>query len=68
MKVFSTDGSVLVEVQTLEANGNNIEFKGTIMGTMPAKGRLTPAEARQIFKLIKGWRMWWLLLTFLFRK
>lgn len=67
MKVYSTDGSVLMEVQLLERNGDNIEFKGLIMGAMPVKGRLTPAEARSAFRLIRP-SMWWFLLTFLFRR
>lgn len=68
MKVMNTDGTVLMEVQTLERNGNNIEFKGLVMGSMPVKGSLSPSEARGIFRLIRGWRLWWFLLTFLFRR
>lgn len=68
MKVYSADGSVLMEVKTLEHNGKNLEFKGMVMGSMPVKGRLTPAEARGIFKLVRGWRMWLFLLTFIFRR
>ncbi|HET8705421.1 MAG TPA: hypothetical protein VFM46_03880 [Pseudomonadales bacterium] len=67
MKVYSTDGSVLMEVQSLERNGNNIEFKGLIMGSMPVKGCLKPAEARAVFKLLKP-SLILFLLTFLFRK
>lgn len=68
MKVFNADGSVLMEVQTLERNGNNLEFTGLVMGAMPVKGRLTPAEARSVLKLLKGWRMFLFLLSFLFRR
>lgn len=68
MKVYSSDGSVLMEVKTLERNGNNVEFKGMVMGSMSVKGRLTPAEARGIFKLIGGWRMWLFLISFMFRR
>lgn len=67
MKIVNTDGSVLMEIQTLERNGNNIEFKGLVMGAMPVKGRLTPAEARSVFKLVTKLALWWFLLTFLFR-
>lgn len=68
MKIFNADGSLLMEVKSLERNGNNIEFRGTVMGAMPVKGRLTPGEARQVVKLIKPWSLWWFLLSFLFRR
>lgn len=55
-----------MEVQSLERNGDNLEFRGMVMGAMPVKGRLTPAEARTIFKFLKP-PLWWFLLTFLFR-
>ena len=68
MKIFNTDGSILMEVKAVERNGNNIEFRGTVMGAMPVKGRLTPEQARAIFKLIQPKSLWLFLLTFLFRK
>ena len=68
MKIFNTDGSILMEVKAVERNGNNIEFRGTVMGAMPVKGRLTPEEARAVFKLLKPRSLLFFLLTFLFRK
>lgn len=68
MKIFNTDGSILMEVTEIERAGNNIEFKGTVMGAMPVKGRLTPQEARSVFKLLKPRTLIIFLLTFLFRK
>lgn len=68
MKVFNADGSVLMEVQSLERNGQNLEFKGLVMGAMPVKGRLTPSEARGVFKLVNKLSLWRFLLTFLFRR
>jgi hypothetical protein len=56
-----------MEVQSLERNGNNLEFRGMVMGAMPVKGRLTPAEARGALKLICKLSMIWFLITFLFR-
>lgn len=67
MKIFNTDGSILMEVKAIERNGNNIEFRGTVMGSMPVKGRLTPPEARSVLKLIRPWQLWLFLLTFIFR-
>jgi hypothetical protein len=56
-----------MEMQTLERNGNYLEFKGLIMGAMPVKGRLTPAEVRGAFHLLRP-ALWPFLLTFLFRR
>ncbi len=44
MKVYSSDGSVLMEVKSLDHNGSNLEFTGTVMGAMPVKGALSPEE------------------------
>ena len=68
MKIFNADGSILMEVKAVERNGNNIEFRGTVMGAMPVKGRLTPQEARAVFKVIKPQSLWLFLPTFLFRR
>jgi len=69
MKVFASDGSVLMEVKSLgRGEGNNIEFTGVVMGAMPVKGVLSPEEARKAFGLIKGKGLWCFLLSFIFRK
>lgn len=68
MKVFNADGSVLMEVQSLAREDGALVFTGLVMGAMPVKGRLTPAEARKALKLVRGWRLWWFLLTLLFRR
>ena len=53
MKVYSSDGSVLMEVKSFSRNGNDLEFTGTVMGAMPVKGSLSPAEARKAFGMFK---------------
>jgi hypothetical protein len=68
MKVFNTDGSVLMEVQSLACENGALVFTGLVMGAMPVKGRLTPAEARRAFRLVRGWRLWWFVLTLLLRR
>lgn len=68
MRIFNTDGSVLMEVQAVERNGNRLEFRGVVMGSMPVKGTLSPGEARAGLRLIRGLKLWWFLLTFLFRR
>lgn len=67
MKIFNADGSTLMEVQSLNRSGNCLEFRGMVMGAMPVKGRLTPAEGRAALKLIGTLSMTWFLITFLFR-
>jgi hypothetical protein len=68
MKIFNTDGSILMEIKSFERAGNNIEFRGTVMGAMPVKGRITPSEARNGLKLLRPWTLFLFLTTFLFRK
>ena len=69
MKVYSSDGSVLMEVKKLGFNAHNaLQFPGTVMGAMPVQGTLSPEEARGAMKLVHGVGMWWRLLTFLFRR
>ena len=69
MKVYASDGSVLMEVKSLDrGDGNNIEFTGVVMGAMPVKGVLNPEEARKAFSLVKGKGLWFFLMSFIFRK
>ena len=69
MKVYSSDGSVLMEVKKLGfTDDNKLQFTGTVMGSMPVQGSLSPEEARGVMKLVQGGGMWWRLLTFLFRR
>jgi hypothetical protein len=68
VKIFNMDGSTLMEVTNVERNGSVIEFRGTVMGAMPMKGRLTPEEARAALKLIKPWSLRLFLLSFMFRR
>jgi hypothetical protein len=67
MKIFSIDGSVLMDIKSVERNGKFIELRGTIMGSMPVKARLQPAEARKGLRFFKHPKWWWFLLTFVFR-
>jgi len=67
MKIFSSDGSILMEVTAFERSGDDLEFRGTIMGSMPVAARLTPSEARQALRMFRKPSWWWFLLTFLFR-
>ncbi|MEM1404874.1 MAG: hypothetical protein AAGG55_16170 [Pseudomonadota bacterium] len=68
MKIYSADGSVLMEVKSVSRDGVNMEFTGTVMGAMPVKGTVSPQEARKALGLIKGVGLWLFLLTFMFRR
>lgn len=69
MKVYSADGSVLMEMKTLEREGDKLTFTGTVMGAMPVKGVIAPEDLRAGYGLIKGKKgLLWFLATFIFRK
>ena len=69
MKVYGTDGSVLMHIKTLDREDEKITFTGTVMGAMPVKGVISPEDARSFYGLVKDKKnIWWFLLTFLFRK
>jgi hypothetical protein len=66
MKIFSKDKSELMEVKSLERDGNALVIKGKVFGTMPMQARLTPEEARKGLKLL-NLKLILFLLTFPFR-
>lgn len=70
MKVYGTDGSILMQVQAIEKaqTASEIVFRGMVMGSMPIKGRITPAEARQLLAMLLRNVNWLFLLTFLFKR
>jgi hypothetical protein len=65
--IFGTDKSKLIEVQGLSRSGNNVVFKGKIMGAMPVSGVVRPSQVRVLLKML-GWRMIVFLVTLPFRK
>lgn len=67
MKIKSADGSDLMQVNTLERDGNLLVIKGKIMGAMPMTAKLSPAEFRKGFGLL-NLKLFLFLLTFPFRR
>ncbi|MDG2176312.1 MAG: hypothetical protein P8M72_09325 [Gammaproteobacteria bacterium] len=66
MKIYSQDGSELMEVKVIERDGSQLVVKGKIFQSMPMTAKLRPEEAR------KGMRMmsistWLFLLSLPFR-
>lgn len=52
MQLLTKDGDNLMTVARLEAEGDNLVIHGEIMGALPVRAVLTPAEARKAFKLL----------------
>lgn len=67
MKIYSQDGSELLEVNELGVDGSQLVIKGRAFGSMPMSARLRPAEARKALGLL-NFRLVWFLLTLVFRR
>lgn len=67
MKIYSQDGSELLEVNELGIDGNQLVIKGKAFGSMPMSARLRSAEARRGLALL-NLRLAWFLLTLPFRR
>jgi hypothetical protein len=52
MKLVGPDKSELMTVSALERDGDDLIIKGRVFGTMPMTARLTPEQARAMFKLL----------------
>ncbi len=46
MKVFTPEGTELMTIETVEATEAGIVIGGTIMGAMPMRGVIRPAELK----------------------
>jgi hypothetical protein len=52
MKLYTTDNSELMEIKRIHADGGNLIVEGTIMGAMPVKAIVKPAEMRRALCLM----------------
>ena len=66
MKIYSQDGSEMMDISSLEQDGNQLVIKGKVFGSMPMSAKLRPEEARRGLRLLNP-RVFWFLLTLLFR-
>lgn len=66
MKLYSSDNSDLMEVSKISRDGSNLVVEGTIMGAMPIRAVVKPAEVRGAFKLM-DFKTLWFAFTMLFR-
>ena len=67
MKIHGQDNSEIMQIHSLERDGNRLVLKGKVFGTMPISARLTPQEGRNGLRLL-NLRVALFLITFLFRK
>ena len=49
MKLYSSDNSDLMTVNRITREDNNLIVEGTIMGSMPIRAVVKPAEVRRVF-------------------
>jgi len=66
MKIYSQDGSELMDVSAIERDGDKLVVKGKIFQSMPMTAKLTPEEARKGMKLM-SFSTWLFLLLMPFR-
>jgi hypothetical protein len=52
MKLYTNDNTDLMEVSRIYPDGSNLIVEGTIMGAMPIRAVLKPAELRKAFGLM----------------
>ena len=67
MKIYSQDGSELMDISSLSRSGNKLVVKGKVFGSMPMTAKISPSDARKGLKLL-NFRLVLFLLTFLFRR
>lgn len=52
MELKTTDGDSLMTVERIARDGNSLVIHGQIMGALPVRAVLTPAEARKALRLL----------------
>ncbi len=67
MKLYSPDKSELMDVSSIERDGNDLVIKGKVFSAMPMAARLRPEEAKKALKLV-DFKTALFILTLPFRK
>lgn len=52
MKLYGSEGVLLMEVEAISAKGRNLHIKGRMMGQVPMQVVLGPEELRETFKMM----------------
>lgn len=58
MKLYAADNSDLMEVSRIYPDGKNLVIEGTIMGAMPIRAIVKPAEVRKASALMTARTKW----------
>jgi hypothetical protein len=67
MKIYDATDQELMQVRTIEREGDNLVIRGKIFGAMPMVAKLSPDQARAALKLLDAKTIWFLL-TLAFRR
>lgn len=67
MKLYSPDGSELMEIDRLERDGSELVIKGKVFTSLPMTARLKPEDARAGLRLL-NFRIVLFLFSLLFRR
>lgn len=65
MKLYGSEGVLLMEVEAIEAADKSIQVKGKMMGHVPMRVVVGPQELREVWKLLTLNVMWRALRLFL---
>lgn len=52
MKLFGSEGVLLMEVESITASDRNLQIKGKMMGQVPMKVVVRPSDLREAFGLL----------------
>jgi hypothetical protein len=67
MRLYTPDNTELIEVTSVTPHADGVQVEGTIMGAMPMKAVLRPADLRRGFRFVTP-RLVWKLFTMLFQR
>ena len=67
MKLHTPDNNELMEVNSIERDGDKLIIRGVIMENMPTKAVLKPEEMRAAFSLL-GPRLIWDCIALMFKR
>jgi hypothetical protein len=54
MKLYASDNSELMNIASIRADGRNLVIDGDIMGAMPVRAIVKPAEVRAALRLMSA--------------
>lgn len=58
MKLYGSEGILLMEVESITASNRNIHIKGKMMGQVPMTAVLRPSDLREAMKMLSLSVIW----------